>query len=395
MFPRSAVLLLVACVLAAHPAAAGEPLVPLPVAPETTWEGTQFVGADADGDVFFLRGMTLESYPVVDVVELGEPRPLMEGEAGGGGTLVGAAVTRDNPVRKAAMARRGEWVVLHGSDLRWFRHGEEPAPPSPGRVTSVAFSKGRPVAALVPLPAGMSMPEGDTGPAVLVRWSGDEWTPLVEAEREELETGSPGDLMVPFASHVVAADDGDLWVARRYSYRIRNHASGGRELTSLSVGDGGPRLLDEDSEEVEEMRAFLAEQAEKMGREAGREGKVRIVVNRSRPAIAALADGGDGRLYVLVPPFGDEAPGWSLDRFDPARRSLERVPFELDGEGSMTMAAGADGLYLAPFSGAGGRWLLPWTALEEAAWEPVEGLKIDGLDVPAEPDEQSDVPAEE
>lgn len=364
---------------AALPTAAVEPLVPRPVAPEVTWEGTQFVGAAPDGEVFVLRGMTLESYPVVDEVGLGEPRPLTEGDA-----PASPSVTSDNPIRRAAMGKEGEWVVLHGADLRWFRHGEEePAPPVRG-VTAVAFSRGRPVVAVVPMPPGMSTAEGHAGPAVLARWSGDDWTPLVEAEEDELKGHGPGDLMVPFSSQLTADSEGDLWVARQYSYEIRHHASDGRELMSITVGDGEARVLDEDAEEVEEMRAFLAEQSEKMGRDAGRKGKVRIRVNRSRPVIAALADGGDGRLYVLVPPFGDEAAGWSLDRFDVARRSLERVPLDMDGRGSMSMVAGKDGLYLAAFSAAGGRWFIPWAALDEAAWEPVEGLKIDGLDVPAE-----------
>ncbi len=365
---------------AALPAAAVEPLVPRPVAPEVTWEGTQFVGAVPDGEVFVLRGMTLESYPVVDEVGLGEPWPLTEGEA-----PASPSVTSDNPIRGAVMGKEGEWVVLHGAELRWFRHGEEePAPPARGRVSAVALSKGRPVVALVPMPPGVSTAEGHTGPEVLARWSGDDWIPLAEAEDDELEGHGPADLIVPFSSHVTADSEGDLWVARQYSYEIRHHDSGGRELMSVTVGDGEARVLDEDSEEVEEMRVFLAEQGEKMGRDAGRKGKVRIMVNRSRPVIAALADGGDGRLYVLVPPFGDEVAGWSLDRFDVARRSLERVPLEMDGRGSMSMVAGQDGIYLAAFSAAGGRWFLPWTALEEAAWEPVEGLKIDGLDVSAE-----------
>jgi len=364
--------------------AVGEPLVPLPVAPEITWEGTQFVGADPDGEVFVLRGMTLESYPVIDEVGLGEARPLVEGGTGGGGAAAGPSVTSERPIHRAAMGKEGEWVVLHGPALRWFRHGEEePSPPSLGRATAVALSKGRPVVAVVPMPAGFSTLQGDAGPATLARWSGDDWTPLVEAEEEEIEVDGAADLMAPFSSHLAADSEGDLWVARQYSYEIRHHASGGRELTSITLDEGDPRVLDEDDEEVEEMRAFLAAEAEKMGREAGKKGTVRIVVNRSRPVIAALAEGGDGRLYVLRPPFGDASPGWSLDRFDVAGRSLERTSLALDGQGSMSMVAGKDGLYVAAFSAGAGRWLLPWAALEAAAWEPVAGLKIDGLDVAA------------
>jgi hypothetical protein len=49
--------------------------------------------------------------------------------------------------------------------------------------------------------------------------------------------------------------------------------------------------------------------------------------------------------------------------------------------GGFTIAAGRDALYLAAWRADKGRWRLSWDSLEEAKWEPVQGVEIDGIAV--------------
>ena len=63
-------------------------------------------------------------------------------------------------------------------------------------------------------------------------------------------------------------------------------------------------------------------------------------------------------------------------RYDPVRNVVERVPLALKGSGRFTLAAGKDGLYLAPFQAKNGLWKIPWEALESASWKEIEGVEI-------------------
>jgi hypothetical protein len=89
--------------------------------------------------------------------------------------------------------------------------------------------------------------------------------------------------------------------------------------------------------------------------------------------VHTLTEGRDGNLYLLVTANG--VP--SLDRFDPVRGVLERVPFAFaEASRIITMAAGRDGLYFAFHRGNGGRYRISWETLESAAWKTVEEAEI-------------------
>ena len=78
--------------------------------------------------------------------------------------------------------------------------------------------------------------------------------------------------------------------------------------------------------------------------------------------------------------FTDTADGGAaLDRYDRTRAVLERVPLSLKLKDRPSLAAGRDGLYLAAWSGIGGRWRISWDLLEQARWKKVENCKLDGL----------------
>jgi hypothetical protein len=99
--------------------------------------------------------------------------------------------------------------------------------------------------------------------------------------------------------------------------------------------------------------------------------------------VVGLGTDREGRAYLVI----QEAGRLFLDRFTPDDSKLERL--ELTGlEGSnFTLAAGLDGLYLAPYHGLAGRYRIAWEALEVAEWSEVPGAQLTGglPPVPAKP----------
>jgi hypothetical protein len=66
------------------------------------WDAPQFTQADSQGNVYLLRGDTLQVYPVSKAHDLGEPVPL---------EMSGA---RSGPTIDAAMSRDADWVARRG-----------------------------------------------------------------------------------------------------------------------------------------------------------------------------------------------------------------------------------------------------------------------------------------
>ena len=91
-------------------------------------------------------------------------------------------------------------------------------------------------------------------------------------------------------------------------------------------------------------------------------------------AILGLSQGRDGCFYFLV---RTKEGGVALDRYDSGRVVLERLPLKFETEGSLSIAAGRDALYLAAWNGRKGRWRIAWDDLEQARWQRVEGARID------------------
>jgi hypothetical protein len=84
----------------------------------------------------------------------------------------------------------------------------------------------------------------------------------------------------------------------------------------------------------------------------------------------------DGTLYALLASSkGSEHP--RLARYDEVRQVFETIPLRLSDSGNVTMAAGRDALYLAAQNGSGGRWRLPWEALDQAAWQELKDAKLE------------------
>lgn len=357
--------------LAAVPMAASEPVQVVPVSPSVAWGGPQFVEADHRGRVFVLRGREFEVFPV-DGDELGEPRRLFETPLEGG-----------PPVTRAAMANSTEWAVRQGYQVRWFRSGKElPVADVGWPVWSIAMGKGGPVAAVVPAAMGPPAPGQSEMYPILMRLSGDEWVPLAEADAVTVKAMDRGPLMQAYAARIATDSQGNIWLGKQYGYEIRQYTSSGRELMTLTVDGGGISYREDeaDSEVSAEARGRLDRARKRM---AGDEEKGRVFVNNAKSVITALVEGIDGRQYFLVHAPGGEGKGdiVALDRYDAVRGVLERLPLGIDVTGGMSMASGNDGLYVAAFSGKGGRWRIPWVSLETAVWEPVEGVAVNGIEV--------------
>jgi hypothetical protein len=330
-------------------AAAGEPGLHVErfgAAP--VWQGPQKVQADARGNVFLLRGETLEVYPLLKGAALGKPVKLE------------ASHSLNGPVIDAAMGPGpGDWLLRLPLEVRWFVDGKEKAlPPLPWKPWSVGYVRGTPVVGVLPQPAPVNGMEirhpGEEAPATapaVMELSGDRWSVLVEDARP---AGQDGNSAVEGGARTVLGDrEGKLWTARNYAYVLDRYSPAGRRLDRVEVDKG--KLAHRDAKTAAAPPEVRAE--DRM--------HFRPFLGVLR--ISDLIEGQDHRIYLLVQ--GEE--GAALDRYDPTVPSLERVQLGLDLTGNATLAAGRDALYLAAHSGDRGRWKIAWDDLDRARWKKV------------------------
>lgn len=338
----------------------------VPVAPGVTWEGQQYPAVDDRGRVYLLRTKTLEIYPVEGHDSLGEPRKLRTSQ-----------VETPAPVLDARMDRHGDWVMLQGAEVRWFPAGKEKAvPPLHWLATAVALANGRPVAAVVPVAFGEISHIRKHGVPFLLSADTDRWSTLVESNLEAPEDPRSMSPMNQHAGHLYAAANGQLCFANLYRYRFECFSPGGRKKLDVEVGGAKIGHLEADDAAVEAARAELEEAR---ARTAHPE-RVRVAANTGIKVILDLTEGVDGRLYLLLK--NPDGEGLALDRFDNATGKLMRIALEgAEAKGAMSMVAGQDGLFLAAFNGESGRYLVPWEALDAAAWHDVDGVSINGHEV--------------
>jgi hypothetical protein len=318
------------------------------------WPASQYIQADAHGNVYLLRGDTLQVFPVTRSHELGEPVRL-------GPALI------EGHLLDAAMSARGDWVGVLGTEVHYFVDGKEKAvlPPLPWFPAAVGFVRGDPVAVVVPPRLG-DPSEGDDKPPVLLRSGHDSWSP----ELREALHGAAKDYnneMLHRAALVLDEREGRYVLARQYAYRIERRRLGReRALEEVRLGQGKPRTSKRPEEDTRRLLAQLkSEGTDTQGAHAS--------AFHGVFAILALAQGGPGeRLYVLEGP-GVAGERCALDRIDWELRRVERTALSLPCNGRMTMAAGRDGLYLARHSAkGGGRYFAPWAAVEGSRWTTVK-----------------------
>jgi hypothetical protein len=342
-----------------------EPLPKSDAAP--TWAAQQFVQADRAGNVYFFRADTFAVYRLTKEKTLGEPARLE------------TAVDRPGTIYNAVMSLSGDrWLVQDSRSARLFVEGkEQPVPPLPYKPWSVALLRDTPLVAVVPLPiAGRNVDIQKLGePPWFLRLGRDQWEPVVTLKGlsvpELLEKNLLNQAIAENGAFMTGDRQGRLWVARQYAYHVQRMTASGRVLLDITV-DGGKVRKPQDSKGIE-----IAFKGSTDATQAPRQEKGTYTAFTAPSIIEAITEGQDGRMYLFVHTADGST---ALDRYDPGRAVLERIPLSLKLKDQRpSLAAGRDGLYLAAWSGDGGRWRISWDRLDQARWKKVEGSKIDGI----------------
>ena len=335
-------------------------------------EGDQFLQADSKGRLVLLRG----DHPVFH-------RLLPSGEARSWGDEDRRQILFESGVPfvlDAAMSPDGTWVLLTPERLfRVTEHKVEILPDTRWRALSVAVTDD-PVAAVIPVIEGRVKPLrfDPDAPPLLVELTSSGWENLVEEPFSAEEKAAPeteASLRTFRAVTLAPASAGGLWVANRYLYRLRRFSPAGRSLLDVTLG-AHPEPDQLDDEAVEKIRSHLAEQAALLG-----EKDAVIRPFTIKPAIQAVAEGRDGKLYIYVAE-GRFGPEPLLDRYDPVTHRIERATLDLEPPGGVTLAAGHDGLWIAAIRADHEIWRIPWETLDGFAWQTVADLFLDGVAVP-------------
>lgn len=349
--------------LGSEPGFALDPL-PLPAAGASSrWDGPQFVVADRSGHVLLLRGRTLQVYPLGKAGALGEPERLQ------------ATLAVEGEVQNAALDASGsQWLIQTFGSVRLFADRKEKGLPRLAWLpNSVGFRRDEPIVSVLPVVVGARQGGlGDT-PPWLLHLGGDQWETLREMKgltaaeaAAGLKNGKLNDYLAKWGAWLAADRSGRLWVGRGYAYRLERFSPGGRLLQSLTVGGGEVREGGKSSPEGVTWNAGGRDAA---GPERGADEKRSFFGFTARPAILALTEAADGRIYVIA---RNQEGACVLDRLDPAMRRMERLSLSTKLKGRATIAAGKDALYIAAYDGREGRWRIPWLALEQAAWKKVK-----------------------
>jgi hypothetical protein len=332
-----------------------------------TWSAQQFVQADRAGNVYFFRVDTFAVYRLTKEKTFSEPARLE------------TAVDRPGTIYNAAMSLSGDlWLVQDAKSARLFSEGkEQPVPPLPYKPWSVAFLRDVPLVAVVPLfIRGGSIDIQKLGDAPwFLRLGRDQWDPVITlkgvSSPELLKKNLLNQAIAENAAFMTGDRQGKLWVARQYAYHVQKMTASGRVLLDITVDNGKVRKP-QDNKGIE-----IDFKGSTDATRAPRQEKATYTAFTAPSIIEAITEGQDGRMYLFVHTADGST---ALDRYDPARNVLERIPLSLKLKDQRpTLAAGRDGLYLAAWSGDGGRWRVSWDRLDQARWKKVEGSKIDGV----------------
>ena len=336
-------------------------------APQPTWEGQQYVGADDKGRVYVLRPKDFLIYPLKNG-ELSEPVELQR-----------PSFTAPVPVLDAALDDPRDWVALFGGEVRWVRAGKEVTLPElRWSAAAVTLLDGRPVVAVYPNPVGRPTDRELRNVPLLMTPDGNSWSTLVESKRKSFaRRDERTEARITDAVRLLTDSRGTLWMGNTYRYRLLHFSAAGDELLTVEVGKAEIRHRSED--EVENTRVYFEKERVRHADPT----TVRVDVNTAVPAILDLTEGRDGMIYLLVS-GGGEPEGkshWALDRFNSVTGVLERAALNTWNSGALSIASGRDGIYIIPFNGQTRRLFIPWEKIEVADWHLVEGVKINGHEV--------------
>jgi hypothetical protein len=320
------------------------------------------------GNVFFLRPDHFEVYPLTKSGHLGEPISLQASGASAGS------------VREAAMSRAGDqWLLLSGVSVRLFVDGKEKiVPPMDWKPWSLTLLRDVPVVAVAPFPMGGRTvdPKRVGTPPWLLRLDADQWSRTLELKgvsvSDLLENGGLNDAISKNSVVMTGDRKGRLWAARQYAYRVQRFTSSGHLLLEITVDQG--EVQKKGKEQGIEVRLHDGAQTEASQNPRAQKGTYFPFTGER--VVYGITEGRDGRIYLLI---SVASGGAALDRYDPGRNLLERIPLSVKLKETFTLASGKDALYLAPWNTDGGRWKISWDELEGAPWKVVKGARVDGF----------------
>ena len=347
---------------AVRPAA---PLQPQRIAASPIWSAEQVLQTTSKGKVIILRADTLVAYPIQPGGTLGKGAPLHQGSVA------------QSAFDQAAMSASGSrWLLITSTEAFLIDNGAAERLPSPGwRATSAAFLGEEPVVGAFPMMLGVSpgMKVPKAIPLTLL-FTGREWSVHTEGTWPSKAGGvSREDAL--FANHTTQLIPAGrkLWVVWPYTYTVKRFSAGGRQEVEVVVGDGEASYRKDGERAQEQFAKSLAK--------GGYDLSGGFSAFTARRMVLGGAAGPDGKLYLLVSPArGDGA--LALDRYDPSLGTFERARLSLPIDGEVQVASGRDALYFASRRGNGGRWRLAWQTCDEAAWEEVDGVTVNGMELP-------------
>jgi hypothetical protein len=316
---------------------------------------SQFLGADAKGRVFVLRGDTLavdQILPSGKIVPSRKPR----GKEGSDAELSDAALSPDGS--SWLLASGDNFSLLSGDELRQL-----PAPH--WWVSSLIYTADGPVLAVLPAWGGgtdAASKEAWDKPPLLLRLDGQTWQTLSVQDDLKL-IGEKPPALPSFAQikaerdvKLAAGRSGVLWVAQQNAYLLERYSRQGAAEESVAVNGGHVQWKERTEEDWKALdKAF--------GRKVNRSQKMAAV----RVVRGLTAQG--NRVYQVV----ETSEGVALDRWDDDIQMLDRLLLDGIAPGSryLDLAAGRDGLYIAERGLGEPIWRLDWQRLEESKWKAV------------------------
>jgi hypothetical protein len=340
-----------------------------------SWAFSQFLAADKKGNLFLLDGDALEVYPLLPSGELGKPSRLERDPQ----------EARKNPTFKAAMSADGDaWAVLEGFRPRLWVDGREVPVEWPDYcLQAIAFSGSDLVAVSQPMASPRRQPPAPDPEAPLpdpfpwlVVWNGKSWETLVGkdlGDRPGLRSGKAAQEQL--LGELFGDHKGKLWLMPLYQHRFQQVSSGGKRLTEIVVGKGEVESLPDPKGRQGAMEKSVGAWKKDLPKTA----RMDTYAVTARRVTSAGTEGRDGLAYFLVAGTGADGAGapFALERYDAAAGKMERIGLEMP-TGGASLAAGKDGLFIAPFRAKDGLWRISWTTLAETKWGEVRDARISG-----------------
>jgi hypothetical protein len=315
-----------------------------------------FVQADAKGNLFLLRGDTLDVYPVRQA-KLGQAKRLH------------LPIPTEARFSHASMSGTGDsWALVESNRVLFFKEGRLQKTPETGWiVSSVAMIRDTPTISVLPMSVGRPKSAGrPTTPPLILKLVSNGWElqvagtfPQRTKDRDSINT-----LFAEHTTELAAGSRGKVWAVNPYSGRVVRYTSGGRSDLVIVFGTGAPEYRGD--EEV--LRKKLVDRLREKGYTGDR---AKIGVLTAQRAIRGFTEAPDGSFYALL----DHSIGPALVRYNPVANAVECLPVRFSGSGKIWMAAGDEGLAWT-VEGANDLWQLSWSVLEVADWRELKDVRL-------------------